>query len=57
MRGSSLFVLHRHLVTIVSCRIPDHHIVPSRSPLLLVQEVFQALAGDGIVADREAPAC
>ena len=40
-----------------NCPFPDHHIVPSRSPLLLAREVFQALAQGGNVADREVPAC
>ncbi len=40
-----------------SCSIPDHHIVPSRSPLLLAREVFRELAGDGDVTDREVFAC
>ncbi|MGK2942382.1 MAG: hypothetical protein ACSLFJ_11990 [Immundisolibacter sp.] len=40
-----------------SCRIPDHHIVPSRSPLLLTHEVFRALAGDRNVTDREVFTC
>jgi len=57
VRNSSPFVLHRHLVTIVSCPIPDHRIVTSRSPLLLAREVFRELAGDGKSVDREVSAC
>ncbi|ANX03789.1 hypothetical protein PG2T_05995 [Immundisolibacter cernigliae] len=40
-----------------NCSIPDHHIVPSRSPLLLAREVFRELAGDGKAVDREVSAC